>query len=322
MVLLIDINTRNLGGTQCTLDKQFRVRSVINHVDVLVVQFANDTMHAATFHTYASTYGINTLIVTLHGNLCTLSRHTGDALHRDQTVGNLGNLSLQQTLQEYGTGTAQDNLRVVILVGHLMDHRTDGLSLVILVVGNLLRLRQDELVVLIIHQQHLALPNLIHLTGNHLAHTILILIIKRIVNQFEHLRSQRLTEVQDSTAAKLRKVHALRYFLAYLVVGFNLLSIAQGNLLVLIFHLTVGHDHTVTVNLKVALVRVYNHVEVLVRTKNLGDHVAETLFQHAHQSSTVNVLVCSKILEGVEHANALFFLNCHFLYIFIVIIVF
>ena len=134
-------------------------------------------MHAATLHTDTGAYGVNALVITLHGNLCTLTRHTRNALHGNQPVGNLGNLGLKQTLQEHGTGTAQDNLRVVVLVVHLMNHGTDGLTLVILVVGNLLTLGQDKFVVLIVYKQHLALPHLINLTRDNLSHAILILII-------------------------------------------------------------------------------------------------------------------------------------------------
>ena len=271
-------------------------------------------MHTATLHANAGSHGVDALVVALNGNLGTFARHTGNALDSDQTVGNLGNLGLEQALKEHRTGTAEDNLRVVVLVVNTMDDGTYRLALVILVVRNLLALGQDELVVLVVNQQHLALPHLIDLARDNLSHAVLVLVVERVVNQFQHFRSQCLTQVQDSTASELGKVHALRHFLAHLVVVLNLLGVRQRNLLVLVLHFTVGHDHTVAINLKIALVRVHNDVEVLVRTENLGDNVAEALLQNAHQRGAVDVLVLCKILEGVEHANALFFLNCHFLY--------
>ena len=133
--------------------------------------------------------------------------------------------------------------------------------------------------------------------------------------QLKNLRGQCLTKVQDGTASKLREVNTLRHLLVYLVVGFDLLGIAQRNLLVLILHLTVGDDDAVTVNLKVTLVGVHNHVEVLVRAENLRQHVAEAFFQHAHQSGAIDVLHLFELSEGIDHTLGFFFLCCH-LYLF------
>ena len=144
-------------------------------------------MHTATLHTHAGSYGINTVVVALNGNLCALTRHAGNLLNGDQSVVDLGHLSLQQTLQEHGARTAQDDLRVVVLVGHLMDDGTNGLTLAILVGRDLLRLRQDQLVVLIINEQHLTLPYLIDLTAHDLSYTILVLVVQAVVFQFENL---------------------------------------------------------------------------------------------------------------------------------------
>ena len=77
----------------------------------------------------------------------------------------------------------------------------------IVVVGNLLTLRQMELIALIVDQQHLTLPDLINLTADHLTDTILVLLIQRVVLQFEDLRSQCLTEVQNGTTAELLEIH-------------------------------------------------------------------------------------------------------------------
>ena len=119
--------------------------------------------------------------------------------------------------------------------------------------------------------------------------------------QLEDLRSQRLAQVQDGTTAKLGKIHFLRHLLAYFVVGLNLLSLTQLDLLILILHLTIGYHHAVTVNLKVTLVGVHNHVKILVGTKHLGDDIAEAFFQHTHQCGTIDILRLFKIVKGLNH---------------------
>ena len=158
-----------------------------------------------------------------------------------------------------------------------------------------------ELIALIVYQQHFALPNLVDLTANHLVNLVLVLLVERIVLKLQNLRSQSLTQVEDGTAAELLEVNLLRHFLTHLVVGLNLLGLTQFNLLVLIYHHTVRHNHTVTVNLKVSLVGVNDHVKILVRTKELGNNVAEAFFQHANQSGTIDVFGLLKFLEGLNH---------------------
>ena len=170
-----------------------------------------------------------------------------------------------------------------------------------------------ELITLIVHQEHLTLPDLVHLTADHGVHLVLVLLIERVMLKLQNLRGQCLTEVQDGTAAELSKLHFLTHFLANLIVGLDFLCISQGYLLVLVLHITIGHHDTVTVNLEVALVWVHNHIEVLVRAKQLSDNIAEAFLQHAHQCCTVNVLGLFKFLKGLDHRGAFhIFLSCHY----------
>ena len=137
-----------------------------------------------------------------------------------------------------------------------------------------------QLVALVIHQKHLALPHLVDLSADNGAHLVLILLVEGIVVELKDFRSQRLAQVEDGAASELGEVDVLTHFLTHLIVGLNLQSLRQRNLLVLILHLIIVDDDAVAVNLEVALVGVYNHVEVLVRAEQLGQHVAEALLQH------------------------------------------
>ena len=90
-------------------------------------------MHTATLNTYAGSYWVDTIIVALNGNLSTIARDTSHALDGNQTVLNLRNLSLEQTLQELWACTAQDDAWVVVLVLYLLNDGTYSLTLVIVV---------------------------------------------------------------------------------------------------------------------------------------------------------------------------------------------
>ena len=135
-------------------------------------------MNAATLNTYTCTNRVDTLIECFNSNLSTLSRKTGDTADCNQTVCNLRNLSLQQALQEDWSSTAQDNLWIIVLVVYTKDDRTNSLTLAVSITRNLLSLRQHELVVLIIYNQNLALPNLINLTRDNLTYAILVFVVE------------------------------------------------------------------------------------------------------------------------------------------------
>ena len=86
-------------------------------------------------------------------------------------------LGFQQTLQENGRGTAQDNLGIVVRIVHAGHHGTHGLTLAVKVGRYLFRLGQYQFVALVVHAKHLFFPYLIYLRAHDLAHTVLILII-------------------------------------------------------------------------------------------------------------------------------------------------
>ena len=308
MVMLVTVGSR----TQRTLDKQLGVGRPVDDVDVLVVELMHDTVDTAAAHTDACTYRIDTVVIALDCHLGTLSGHARDLLDGNQTVGDLGNLLFQQTLQEGRAGTGENDLRIVVLVVDTLDDGTHGLALTIHVTGDLLALGQDEFVVVIVDEEHLALPHLIDLSGHDLTDLVLVFVVKLIVLQLQHLAGQCLTQREDGTATELSEVDRLGHFLADLVVGLNLARVGEADLLVLVSHLTVGDYHTVAVNFKVTLVGVDDDVKVLVAAVDLCQHVAEAFLQHAHERGAVDVLGIFKLPEGVDHRHLLVvFLSCY-----------
>ena len=69
-------------------------------------------------------------------------------------------------------------LWIIVLVVYTKDDRTNSLTLAVSITRNLLSLRQHELVVLIIYNQNLALPNLINLTRDNLTYAILVFVVE------------------------------------------------------------------------------------------------------------------------------------------------
>ena len=95
MVLLVDGDARHLCRTERTLDEELHVVGEGDHVDVLVAELAHDTVHTATLDTHTGSYGVDAVVVALDSHLGAVSRHAGHTTDSDQTVGNLGHLSLK-----------------------------------------------------------------------------------------------------------------------------------------------------------------------------------------------------------------------------------
>ncbi len=275
----------------------------------------HNAVDTAATHTDAGAYRIDTVVIALDSHLGTLSGHACDLLDGNQTVGDLGNLLLQQTLQEGGTGTGEYDLRIVVLVVDTLDDGTHGLALAIHVAGDLLALGQDELVVVVVDKEHFALPHLIDLSGHDLADLVLVFVVKLIVLELQHLAGQCLTQRENGTAAELGEVDRLRHFLTHLVVGLYLACVGETDLFVFVSHLAVSDNHTVAVNLKVTFVGVDDDIKVFVAAVDLCQHVAEAFLQHAHERGTVDVLGILKLPEGVDHRHLLVvFLSCYHIY--------
>ena len=260
-------------------------------------------MNTATPHSHTGSNGVYAVVEALYGYFGTLTGHTGNLTDGYQTIGNLRNLSLKESLQEHRACTREYNLRIIVLVVHTGNDGTYGLALAVLVAVYLFRLGKYQLVVLVVDDENLALPYLIYLARNHLTHTVLVLVVQRVVLQLKNFRCKSLTERQDSPTAKLGKVYPLADILVNLIVLSYLTCLSKAYLLVLVGHFSIGHNNTVAVNLEVALIRVNNDIKVLVTTENLGQHVAETLLKHTHERGAVDVLGLLKFPERVDHAH-------------------
>ena len=224
----------------------------------------HDAVHAAASDAHAGSHGVDTVVEALHGHLGALARNAHHLMDYNLTVGNLGHLLLQQRFEEGGAGARDDDLGVVVVVGHALHDGTDGVALMIVVGGNLLALGKGELVVFVVYNENLAFPHLIDLAGDNLAHAVFILIIELVVLELQNLGSQSLTQVENGTAAEIGEFHGLGDFLAHLIVGFYLAGIGEADLRIVVLDIAVFHHSAVAIDFAVALVGIHNHREMVV----------------------------------------------------------
>ena len=271
-------------------------------------------MDTRTLHTDTSTYRIDTVVEGLNGYFRTLTRDTGDVLDRDQTFLDLRDLLLEQALQEERSGTTQHNLRIRVVILHLDYYGTYHITLSVEVRRDLVLLRQVELVPLFVQQQDLFLPYLVQLTRHDLATHIFIMLIERLFLQFEDLRCQRLTEIEDHTATERSQLYLIRYLFTDLCLLIQQQCIAQRDLRVGIRYVAIFHHQTVAVNLQIALIGVHDDRIVSGRTVHLQNNRLERLLQHRDQRTFVDTFVFLKVFENVNQVDCFLFV-CHFCYV-------
>ena len=266
-------------------------------------------MNTAAFYTDTSTHRVNTIIIWLYGNFCAFTGNTGNLLYSNQSVINFRYFHFKQTLQENGRRTTQDNLRIIVLVVNTSHHSAGCFSFTVEVARYLFGFGQQQFIAFIIEEQHLLFPNLVNLCIDNGTYLINIFIINTVFFQFQDLGSQSLAQVQDSTTAKLRKVHFVRHFLSHFIRSINFLGFAQRNLQVRIFKVFICHYFAITPYFEVTLIRVHDYVVILISTEHLCNHTAKRLFEYAYHSGSINILQFFKFRKGIYQADSFFFLG-------------
>ena len=264
LLLLVDADGADLGGRERTLDEERRIGRIVEHVDVLVAELANDAVDSASLYADACSYGVDAVVVALYGDFRAL---TGDACHgldRDESIVDFGHFLLEQAAQEPVVGAADDHLGVVVGVVDALNDGPHDVALVEEVARYLLLLRHYELVLLLVDEQHLLLPDLMYLSGDDFALELAEFGVDCVFLQVEYLRLQGLTEVEDGAASELLEIQALGDVFAYFSLGVYLAGLGESDLFLRVVDVIVGHHHEVLVNLAVALVGVHDDVEVLV----------------------------------------------------------
>ena len=90
LVLLIESDRRDFGRAECALNEELRIACVVDHVDVLVAQLADDAVNACTLHTNARSNGVDAVVVALDGDFGTFTRDSCNGADKNQSVVDFG----------------------------------------------------------------------------------------------------------------------------------------------------------------------------------------------------------------------------------------
>ncbi len=121
---------------------------------------------------------------------------------------------------------------------------------------------------------------------------------------------QCLAQVEDCPASEFFKENLFGHLFSQFAFGVYLASVTQADLHILVFHFAVGHYRQVLIDFAVALVRVHDYVEILVRAEHLGQNVTKRLFKHIYHRGFVDVLQFLELGKPVYHVCAFIFF-CH-----------
>jgi len=267
-------------------------------------------MYTRTFHTHASSYRIDTIVIRFNGNFSTLSRNTGNRSYQNQTVVNFGHFELEKTAKKFIGRAGYQNFRIVVLVIDFQHDSPHGLTLPVKIRRYLFGFRQQQLITVVIDQQHLLFPNLVNFGTYQFAYFIFISIVYGIFLQIENLRSQCLAQVQNSSTTEFLEMHLVGHLLADLEIGVGFPSFRQRNLQITVGHRSVFHNLTVTPYFEIPLRRIHDYIEVFIGPEHLCQYVAERFFQHTNHRSYFDVLQLFELCKGIDHANGFLFF-CH-----------
>ena len=319
MFLFVECNAIDAGRIEGAGNHKLCVGSPSHDIDVFATQFVHDATKAAAFHTHASSYRVDTVVVALDSNLGAFTRDACNLVDCDEAVLNLRYFCFQHSLQELGSCSAQDDARLATSILDAQDDGTSAFALTEEIAWNLFLAGKEQFVAFLVHEKRLAFPCLIHFCTDDFSLAVFVLIVQSVVLQLHDSAGKGLSELKDGTASELGHVDELADFFANLVVLVNLLCFTQRDFLVLVVHFAIGNNHTIVVDLEVALVGIDDDVVVLVCAMHLGNDVAEAFFQHAYQSGTVDVVLFFKVGEHFYHVDwfsCLCFL-CHFYVCFV-----
>ena len=176
LVRVVDEDLAHAGRRQRLGDEPGGLLVVGNDVDLLAAQLGNDHAHPRAPGADAGADRVDPVGVGDDGDLGAVAGLAGDPDDLDQVVGDLGDLELEQRLDQLGAAARDDDARALALGGDVCDHGLDPHPVVVALVPDLLRARQQRLDALAQLDQRVAVVRLLDDAVDQLADAVLVLV--------------------------------------------------------------------------------------------------------------------------------------------------
>ena len=129
---------------QCIRDQNHRIIAPTDNVDPLASQLAGHIFNPVASHAHTSPNAIDALIGAADGYLASIPGLSADRVDLDNPFGNLGNLLLEQPLDQCPLGSRKDDLHAVSRRLDFVNDSPDARPVVISFPRDLLAFRQNR----------------------------------------------------------------------------------------------------------------------------------------------------------------------------------
>src|SRR3954452_14542841 len=176
LVRVVDEHLTHPRGAEGLGHEPGRLVVVGDDVDLLAAQLGDDHAHARAGRPDAGADRIDAVGVRDDRDLRAVAGLAGDVGDLDQAVGDLGDLELEELLDQLGIAARDDDARPAGRGGDLLDHGLDPLRVVVALAVDLLGLGQQRLDALAQLHERVARVGLLDDAGDQLADAVAVLL--------------------------------------------------------------------------------------------------------------------------------------------------
>src|SRR4051794_7087555 len=178
--VVVDKNFPHARGAQRLGDEAGGLVVVGDDVDLLAAQLGDDHAHAGAARADTGADRVDAVGVRDDRDLRAVARLARDVLDLDEAVGDLGDLELEQRLDQLGVAARDDDARPLGGGRDLLDDRLDALVVLVALALDLLGLRQQGLDALAQLDERVTRVLLLDDAGDQLADTVAVLLVHHV----------------------------------------------------------------------------------------------------------------------------------------------
>src|SRR5712692_10626225 len=105
LCFMINLDAFQFCRAKRSCDEYGGIITVIDNIDVLVIQFTNNGMDTNTLHSHTGSYGVDTVVMRFDRNFRPLPGFTRNGFNFDNPVKNFGDFYFKQFCQIFWIGT-------------------------------------------------------------------------------------------------------------------------------------------------------------------------------------------------------------------------